>query len=78
MKTEVYKIRKDGKSDIWRNNSPCELWFILENYLYDPISSITKKFIDKDSIIRKVLTVSVSDTFSDEGIVRTIVVDISV
>lgn len=73
MKTEFYLICEESETNIWRNNKPCKLWFVMENHLYDPSGSTRKICLKEGNIIGKVLIDSVTDMFSDSGILRTVV-----
>lgn len=75
MKTIFYKICEQENANYWFEDTPCKEWFTLENTLYEPNGNIHKRTIVSEgdrNFIRTIVPFVTQDSFSDEGIVRRI------
>jgi len=77
MKTIFYIPSKDEKSgNRWFNDKPYNVWFILENILYEPNGNILKNTVI-DTYIKSITLTEIMDRFDDNGITRHIALYIS-
>jgi hypothetical protein len=79
MKTIFYKTTKDENADYWFENVPAKEWFTLENTLYEPNGNIKKRTIIPNGdrkIIHDIVVHQTQDTFSDDGIIRRIALNV--
>ncbi len=71
-KTIFYIPSKTEEGDYWFDNTPYKKLLEMEDYLYEPNSSITKSIVVENNIINNLTVTNVVDIFSTEGIVRRI------
>ena len=81
MKTIFYKATKDEKdANYWFENVPTKEWFTLEGVLYEPNGNVRKRTIIPNgdrNYIHIIVVHQTQDTFSDDGIIRRIALNVS-
>jgi hypothetical protein len=72
MKKTIFYIPSDTEQgDYWFNGKPHKQLLVLEDYLYEPNSSIVKE-ITVGKYVKGLTVTGVQDRFSEEGIIRRI------
>lgn len=75
-KTIFYKKSETDKGDYWFEQTPYNVWFELDDTLYEPNGNIRKRVIMPNGCIGTIIPMITQDTFSDEGIIRRIAMNI--